>query len=66
MGRLSLQLSVNKDTQECEIKVSEVYLTDTSTLFFAEYQASAFSDDTVTITTEKSGLLKKIETKTKD
>jgi hypothetical protein len=65
-GRLRLQLSVNEKTQECEIKVTEVYLTDTSQLFFAEYQPSVLSEDTVTITTEKSGLLKKIETKTKD
>lgn len=65
-GRLRIQMGVNEKTQECEMKVNEVYLPDFSQSYLLEYSPSIFSDDTVTIAISKTGLLTKVETKTKD
>jgi hypothetical protein len=67
MGRLRLQLAENADTTQCELTVSVVYVPDINHLYFVEYNPSVFSDDKlVKIGIGTNGLLKTIETQTKD
>jgi hypothetical protein len=65
-GRLRLQMQVTGE--QCEIKVSEIFVPDPKMLFFVDYKHSVFSDDSqVKIGVDpKTGLLTAIETITED